>query len=462
MKDKLKLLISSLFVLALFLVPCFIASAEGTEPDPGAGSETEPGTEPDPGEGEGEEEEEETEVATINGLQGYPSLDAAFAAATNGDKVTVIVPTTLTGDLTVPEGITLATTANTITIPADYTLTVNGILSSSSMGRIINSGTIVVENGGTFNADSEINMQAGSALSLRGNAVVNIGGNFNLAINTKIISEAVDGPVINIRSTGALLGNVNALDTANRVVFNNYGGRMGEEFVNKVNTGYYNYYTLYDETNDVYYKTFDELTGPIEVKLIAPYNFNGDVEIPEFVVVNTTKNNGIKITGTLEVNGTIDMSSGDTILIAYNLYGEGFVILNKATELAQGYLTNVVIYKDVATTLTFDAVDGYTPAINDILFELGTTEKEAIAIAAKIKLGDTFDNHAVAPKATPYTMQNGGYSLGVVSEEVSDIVGDCDGPQTGNGNLFILGLISLSAAGAAIYCSRKIIVLNRI
>lgn len=443
MKNKIKLLISGLLALMLFLVPCFMINAE---------------TEPDPGEGE----EEVIEVATINGLQGYPSIEAAFAAATNGDRVTIIVPVTLETDLTIPEGITLATTSNTLTISADRTLTVNGILSSSSMGRIINSGTIVVENGGVFNADSEINMQSGSALSLKGTSVVNIGGNFNLAINTKIISDAVDGPAVNIRTTGAILGNANALDTANRVIFNNYGGRMGDEFVNKVNEGYYNAYYLYHAESNKYYKTFDELTGPIEVELIAPYNFNGDVEIPEFVVVKTTKNNGIKINGTLEVNGTIDMSSGDTILIAYNLYGNGYVILNKATELAQGYLTNVVIYKDVATTLTFDAVTGYTPAINDILFELGTTEKEAIAIAAKIKLGDTFDRHAIAPKATPYTMQNGGYSLGVISEEISDIVGDCDGPQTGNGSLFILGLISLSAAGAAVYCSRRIYILNRI
>lgn len=445
MKNKIKLLISGLLALMLFLVPCFMINAEE-------------GTEPDPGEGE----EEVIEVATINGLQGYPSIEAAFAAATNGDRVTIIVPVTLEADLTIPEGITLATTSNTLTISADRTLTVNGILSSSSMGRIINSGTIVIENGGVFNADSEINMQSGSALSLKGTSVVNIGGNFNLAINTKIISDAVDGPVVNIRTTGAILGNANALDTANRVIFNNYGGRMGDEFVNKVNEGYYNAYYLYHAESNKYYKTFDELTGPIEVELIAPYNFNGDVEIPEFVVVKTTKNNGIKINGTLEVNGTIDMSSGDTILIAYNLYGNGYVILNKATELAQGYLTNVVIYKDVATTLTFDAVTGYTPAINDILFELGTTEKEAIAIAAKIKLGDTFDRHAIAPKATPYTMQNGGYSLGVISEEISDIVGDCDGPQTGNGSLFILGLISLSAAGAAVYCSRRIYILNRI
>ena len=444
MKNKIKLLISGLLALMLFLVPCFMINAEE-------------GTEPDPGEGE-----EVIEVATINGLQGYPSIEAAFAAATNGDRVTIIVPVTLETDLTIPEGITLTTTSNTLTISADRTLTVNGILSSSSMGRIINSGTIVIENGGVFNADSEINMQSGSALSLKGTSVVNIGGNFNLAINTKIISDAVDGPIVNIRTTGAILGNANALDTANRVIFNNYGGRMGDEFVNKVNEGYYNAYYLYHAESNKYYKTFDELTGPIEVELIAPYNFNGDVEIPEFVVVKTTKNNGIKINGTLEVNGTIDMSSGDTILIAYNLYGNGYVILNKATELAQGYLTNVVIYKDVATTLTFDAVTGYTPAINDILFELGTTEKEAIAIAAKIKLGDTFDRHAIAPKATPYTMQNGGYSLGVISEEISDIVGDCDGPQTGNGSLFILGLISLSAAGAAVYCSRKIYILNRI
>ena len=444
MKNKIKLLISGLLALMLFLVPCFMINAEE-------------GTEPDTGEGE-----EVIEVATINGLQGYPSIEAAFAAATNGDRVTIIVPVTLEADLTIPEGITLATTSNTLTISADRTLTVNGILSSSSMGRIINSGTIVIENGGVFNADSEINMQSGSALSLKGTSVVNIGGNFNLAINTKIISDAVDGPIVNIRTTGAILGNANALDTANRVIFNNYGGRMGDEFVNKVNEGYYNAYYLYHAESNKYYKTFDELTGPIEVELIAPYNFNGDVEIPEFVVVKTTKNNGIKINGTLEVNGTIDMSSGDTILIAYNLYGNGYVILNKATELAQGYLTNVVIYKDVATTLTFDAVTGYTPAINDILFELGTTEKEAIAIAAKIKLGDTFDRHAIAPKATPYTRQNGGYSLGVISEEISDIVGDCDGPQTGNGSLFILGLISLSAAGAAVYCSRKIYILNRI
>lgn len=444
MKNKIKLLISGLLALMLFLVPCFMINAEE-------------GTEPDTGEGE-----EVIEVATINGLQGYPSIEAAFAAATNGDRVTIIVPVTLETDLTIPEGITLTTTSNTLTISADRTLTVNGILSSSSMGRIINSGTIVIENGGVFNADSEINMQSGSALSLKGTSVVNIGGNFNLAINTKIISDAVDGPVVNIRTTGAILGNANALDTANRVIFNNYGGRMGDEFVNKVNEGYYNAYYLYHAESNKYYKTFDELTGPIEVELIAPYNFNGDVEIPEFVVVKTTKNNGIKINGTLEVNGTIDMSSGDTILIAYNLYGNGYVILNKATELAQGYLTNVVIYKDVATTLTFDAVTGYTPAINDILFELGTTEKEAIAIAAKIKLGDTFDRHAIAPKATPYTMQNGGYSLGVISEEISDIVGDCDGPQTGNGSLFILGLISLSAAGAAVYCSRRIYILNRI
>ena len=455
MKNKIKVLISGLLVLMLFLVPCFMINAEegeGTGTDPENGTEVDPGTEPEP----------IVEVATVNNQQGYPTIEAAIAAATNGDKVTVIMPVTLSADLTVPEGITLATTSNTITIPADKTLTVNGTLYSSSMGKIVNSGTIVIENGGVFNADSEIKIQSGSQINLKGNAVINVGGTLDLAINTKIVSEAVDGPVINIKTTGAIVGNANALDTANKVLFNNYGGRFGEDFANKVNEGYYNTYYLLHEESNTYYKTFEELTGPIEVKLIAPFNFNGDVEIPEFVVVKTTKNNGIKVNGTLEVNGTIDMSSGDTLLIAYNLYGNGYVIINKATEMAQGYLTNVVIYKDVATTLTFDAATGYTPAINDILFELGTTEKEAIAIAAKIKLGDTFDRHAIAPKATQYSMINGGYSLGVISEEISDIVGDCDGPQTGNGSLFILGLISLSAAGAAVYCSRKIYILNRI
>lgn len=431
MKNKIKLLISSLFVSVMFLIPLFAVKAEG-------------------------------DVAMLNGQDGYASIEEAFAVAKTGDVVTVISPVTLDKDLTIPTGITLSTTTNTINVPNGFTLTVNGILSTSSMGKLNVSGSLVIETGGVFNADSEISLLTGSGLYLKGNATVNIGGTLDFAINSKIVSDAVDGPVVNIKTSGAIVGNASSLDTANKVVFNNYGGRMGDELVNKVNEGYYNYYPIYDESTNKYYKTFEELTGPIEVKLIAPYTVNGDAEIPAYVVINIVKNNAININGTLTVNGTIDMSDGASQVIATNLYGTGYILLNKATEMAQGYLTYVTIYKDVATTVTFDAVDSYSPSINDILFELGTTEKEAIAIAAKINLGDTFQNHAIAPQTSPYSMINKGYALGIMSEEISDIVEDCNSPQTGNGNLFILGLISLSAAGAAVFCARKIYVLNRI
>lgn len=402
----------------------------------------------------------EGDVVSINGQETYETLNLALAEAKNGDSIILIQNLEIDSDITIPAGITLSTTTNTLTVNADKALTIAGTLKSSSNSTVNINGTLNIDNDGVVSIGSTFNVNG--TIHMQDESTINVDSTLNLIVNSKIVGNAVDGPIINISKTGSIVGSASSLSSANKVMFNNYAGRMGESLIAAVNEGYYNYYPIYDETNEHWYKTFDELTDGLEVKVLGPITVNGDTTINEGVKVISASGNAVTINGTLTVNGTYEMQNGYNAIIAANLYGNGTVIINQATEMASGWWTFVTILNDVSPTLKFEAVTGYNPNKDDILFELGTNTDDALAIAAKIKLGDSFNGYVVRTKQTNLNYVHGGSLLGVVALTTDENVVDTTPPDTGNGDLFLLGIIALSAVGCAIFCARRIYLINQI
>jgi hypothetical protein len=125
------------------------------------------------------------------------------------------------------------------------------------------------------------------------------------------------------------------------------------------------------------------------------------------------------------------------------------------------YWTYVNILDDVSITLIFEAKDGYNPANGDVLFELGTNEDDAIRLAAKINLGESFNDFVVNPQESSIGTQYG-YALGILGDAISDEVIDGENPHTGNANIFIIGILSIVALMFAGLFAKKIYTLNRI
>lgn len=402
----------------------------------------------------------EGEVVSINDQDLYATLEAALADAESGDTISLIQNLEIAADTTIPAGITLKNTTNTLTIAAERTLTINGKLETSSNSSVVINGTLAIVSGGIVDNNSTFTLKG--TIRLEGNAVMNIGGVLDLQTNSNVVST-VAGPIVNINKTGSIIGSASSLSTAHNTVFNNYAGRMGASLTATLGDGMYKYYPIYDTTNDRWYQTFDEIEAGVSATVLAPHIVNGDTTIAEGVQITGAAGVATTVNGTFTINGSYGMENGYTSIVAHNLYGSGTVTLNQATEMATSWWTYVTILHDVSRTLTFEAMSGYNPEKDDILFELGSNTDDAIAIAAKIKLGNTFGTGVgIKPKASNLGYTNGGTLLGVLGDKVVEDSVDTSNPDTGNGDLFILGFITTSALVCAAYCARRIYLLNRI
>lgn len=398
-------------------------------------------------------------ILTINNQDTYTSFTDALAAAESGDSIELIQNVDLEEDVTIPAGITFKVNTNVLTVSNGFTLTILGNLFIGPEGEISNEGNITLENS-AVNTINGLFTNIGQ-FYIRSGAVVNINGIADFRNNSKILSDGTDGAIVNINRTGVVTGNASVFDTAGHILFNNYGGRLSAAIVSVLPEGYYNYFPLYNEDDAVYYTSFDEIVAGKTVEVIGSMVVNGETTLVEGAILTVQAGKSIQINGTFTVNGTMYITNGYSPLIVNNLLGTGTIYLNRATEMATSYWTYVNIINDVATTLKFEAQSGYNPSIGDVLFEIGDNNANAVKIAAKINLGDSFNDFVVNPQTT--TLENQyGFALGVVAEQIIDEVIEGENPKTGNENVIGLTIFTSTSILIAMYLARKIYILNKI
>ena len=264
------------------------------------------------------------EVVSINDQDLYATLEAALAAAESGDTISLIQNLEIAADTTIPAGITLKNTTNTLTIASEKTLTISGKLETSSNSNVVIDGTLAIVSGGIVDNNSTFTLKG--TIRLEGNAVMNIGGVLDLQANSKVVST-VAGPIVNINKTGSIIGSASSLSTAHNTVFNNYAGRMGASLTATLGSGMYKYYPIYDATNDKWYQTFDEIEAGVSATVLAPHIVNGDTTIAEGVQITGAAGVATTVNGTFTINGSYGMENGYTSIVAHNLYGSGTVTL---------------------------------------------------------------------------------------------------------------------------------------